>query len=133
MTRTYSRDDWFRAKADWDAYGPAWSEVRRLAADRGMLFPPHGTADDDADSLEPSQRAIVWRAMQDNPAEFRRILTSSRSWSGVVDRIFALNARLRADADWAERDIAFDRDQQPTHREAAMSLSAILKRIEESA
>ena len=132
MTRTYSRDDWFRAKAEWDCYGPRWHGVRKMAADQGILFPPSGSAHDDRDAAEPSQRAIVWRAMQDNPSELARIIGRSRSWNGVIAGIIGLESRLREDADWRDRDTAADKDDQPTHREAVATLGAILRRIDDS-
>lgn len=130
--RTYSREDWFQAKAKWESFGPRWAGVRRAAADRGILFPPSGTAHDDRDAAEPSQRAIVWRALEDNPTELHRIIGRSRSWNGVVAGIIGLEARLREDADWRDRDTAADKADLPTHREAAMSLAAILRRVEDS-
>jgi hypothetical protein len=131
--RTFSRQDWQDAEQAWSdgGFGWRWGKIRRLARESGMLYPPSGTAHDDRDSPEPTQRAIVWRALEDNPAELERIVRTSRSWSGVVDRIIGMDARLRADADYNERDVAFDRDD-PDHREAVMALGDIFSRIEAS-
>lgn len=130
--RTYRADDWHRASAEWQAFGPRWAEVRQMAAARGLLFPPNGTAHDDRDAAEPSQRAIVWRCLEDNPAELKRILRTANSWSQVVDRIIGMESRLRADAGEAERDAAWDREQLPGPRESTQSLAAILGRISDS-
>lgn len=131
--RTYARDDWHRSSEAWRDFGPRWAEVRQIAAARGMLFPPNGVAHDDREAAEPSQRAIIWRALEDNPAELKRILRTASSWSQVVDRIIGMEARLRAEAGDNERDAAWDRDQLPDHRTAAMSVAEILKRLEDSA
>ena len=130
--RTYDRDTWHRANATWTDFGPEWAEVRQIAASRGMLYAPSGSPDDDRDSDEPSQRAIIWRALEDNPGELRAILRTSSSWSQVVDRIFGLETRLRLTAGEDERDAAFDRDQFPTHRESVMTLGQIIGRLEDS-
>lgn len=130
--RTFSRADWIASSETWLDYGPRWAHIRHVARQAGMLYPPAGSIQDDRDAAQPSQRAIVWRALEDNPAELEAIVRRSRSWSGVVDRIIGMEGRLRADADYAERDAAWDRDQAPDHREAAMSLAAILERIEAS-
>lgn len=133
MTRTYSREDFFRAKEAWADFDYEWQSIRRLAADRGMLFPPTGDRHDDRDADNPSQRAIVYRALQDNPSELRKLVMRCRSWNGVVAGIIGLETRLRLDADDLERDTAFDRRAFPDHVESAQSLAAILRRLSDSA
>lgn len=130
--RTYSRDAWLEARAAWESFGPRWDRVRGLAAERGMLYPPSGSAHDDRDAAEPSQRAIVWRALEDNPTELVAIIGRSSSWSGVVDRIIGMESRLRTDADYRERDAEWQREHEPDGREATASLAAILGRIGDS-
>lgn len=127
--RTYRREDWLAAREAWEDFGHEWTTIRQLAVERGMLYPPSGTAHDDRDAEQPSQRAIVYRALRDNPTELRAIIGRARSWSGVVDRIIALEGRLREDADWRERDEQFDKDQQPSHAESLTALKAIVDRI----
>lgn len=130
--RTYSRDDYFRSRREWADYGSEWQSIRRLAAERGMLFPPSGTKHDDRDAEKPSQRAIVYRALEDNPTELRKIVSRSSSWSQVVDRIMGFEERLRANVRDDERDANFDREGWPDHRQAVMRLASILQRIEDS-
>lgn len=129
---TVSRDVWEAQERAWSegGFGPAWGPVRRMARARGMWYPPSGSAHDDRDSQEPSQRAIVWRALEDNPAELAAIIGRASSWSGVVDRIIGLEARLRTDADYTERDAEWERRDDPTHPEAVRSIAGILERIE---
>lgn len=129
--RTYSREEYLRSKEAWADFGPEWTQIRKLAS-AWSIFPPAGTKHDDRDAENPSQRAIVYRALIDNPTELRRILVKSRSWSQVVDRIIGIEERLRSEADDNERDTEWDKADQPTHRQAVMSLGAILERLEQS-
>lgn len=127
--RTYRREDWLASRELWDDFDNEWRKVRELAAQRGFIYPPSGTRHDDRDDAEPSQRAIVYRALQDNPTELLAIVGRSSSWSGVVDRIIALEARLREDANYRDKDAEYDRDGRPTHVESAQALKRILDRI----
>lgn len=131
--RTYSRDDWFRAKAEWQSYGPRWAVIRREAAERGMIFPPSGTAHDDRNAAEPSQRSIVWRALEEQPTELLRIIRRSRSWSQVVDAIFGLEDRLREDAGLSEQNAAFDKaEERAQYRGRMESIGEIMGRWRDS-
>ncbi len=132
--KTYDRATFFAAQRAWaeGSFGPAWSRIREIAAQRGYVYPPNGSPHDDRDAESPSQRAIIWRALQDNPAELERIVRRSRSWSQVVDAIIGLEERLREDAGLVERDAEWERDGRPSGREATMALGAILGRIADS-
>jgi hypothetical protein len=130
--RTYSKGDWIAAQQAWDdgEFGYRWQAIRRLAADRGFIYPPSGTIHDDREAENPSQRAIIWRALEDNPTELDRIMRRSYSWGQVVDGIIGLETRLRQDADEAQRDDDWSRKDDPDHREAVQSLARILERID---
>lgn len=132
--RTYSRADWEAAERAWadGEYGWQWAHIRRIARAQGMLFPPSGTRHDDRDAESPSQRAIVWRALEDNPAELERIVRRSRTWSQVVDYVMGMDERLRREAGEADQDDAWHRANDPTHGEATTSIGAILARLEAS-
>ena len=132
--RTYSRADWIASQQAWDDgdFGYRWQAIRRIAAERGFIYPPSGTVHDDRDAENPSQRAIVWRALEDNPTELERIVRRSYSWSQVVDSIIGLETRLRQDADDADRLDKWQRDDDPDHREATTTLAGIIKRIGDS-
>lgn len=132
--RTFSRDEWLAAEREWSAggFGWRWGAIRRIAREQGILYPPSGSAHDDRDAESPSQRAIVWRALEDNPAELAAIVRRSSSWNGVVDRIIGLEQRLRSDADYAERDAAWEQAETPDHREAVTALGAVISRIADS-
>jgi hypothetical protein len=113
-------------------YGYRWQSIRRLAAARGFIFPPNGTQHDDRDSDPPSQRAIIYRALFDNPGLVEAIVRRSSSWGQVVDGIIGLERRMADEADEADRDGAWQRKDEPTGRQAASSLKAIIDRIVQS-
>lgn len=130
--KTWSRDAFLEGREQWQDFGWEWEWVKRLSTEWSP-YPPSGTKHDDRDAENPSVRAIVYRAMHDNPTELRRILGRVKSWNGVVASIIGLETRLRLDADDLERDVAFDRKAQPDHVESAQALAAILRRISDSA
>lgn len=130
--RTFDRSTFLAAQASWADYGAEWMPLRRQAAERGMLFAPSGSRHDDREAESPSQRAIIFGALRDNPAELRAIVARSGSWSQVVDRIIGLESRLRQDAGDAERDARWERERVPTYAEAVTSIAAIVQRIGES-
>lgn len=132
--RTYSRSDWHASQQAWDDgdFGYRWQAIRRLAADRGFIYPPSGSVHDDREAESPSQRAIVWRALEDNPRELERIVRRSHSWSQVVDGIIGLETRLRLDADDDEMAQKWERRDEPTEREAVQAIARVLKRIGDS-
>ncbi len=134
MTRTYSRDDWFRAKDAWAAFpGPLWAKARE-AAKGWTIWPPSETGQDWRDAPHPSQRVIVWFAIENRTASTLDIIRRSSSWSGVVDRIFASESRIREDVRWDEEAADLERRyQRDTHRGAMRSLGEILASWRESA
>lgn len=129
--RTFDRETFLAARLAWETgeFGWQWQHFRRLAAERGYIFPPTGSRHDDRESAKPSQRAIVWAAIEENPTELERIVRRCRSWHQVVDQIIGMEARLAEDAGLTESDARWERDHRPTHREAAMSVGDILERL----
>ena len=95
--RTYSRHDWALAQERWDdgGFSERWERVRRLAAQRGFIYPPQGTAFDQRDAETPSQRAIIWQALQDTPVFLEITINGSSSWSEVVAKVLAFEDRRR--------------------------------------
>lgn len=127
--RTYSRTDVEMARAAWAEFGDEWREPRRVAGQRGMLYPPSGTRWDSREDESPSQRAIVYAALQDRPKGTLAIIGRSRSWSQVVRAIVADESRLREGADLAERDATREREHQPTRSQAIEAIRGVLGRL----
>jgi hypothetical protein len=132
--RTYSREVWLDARDQWaeGGFGSEWRPWRELAAASGIIFPPTGTAADTIDAPEPSQRAIVYRAMTDTPALLRRSIAGAGSWSAVVGRVLRGLAAMRDTADLAERDNIWVRGDEPSPTDATLALRAIIQRIADS-
>lgn len=130
--RTYSRQTWEESNRAWieGEFGAAWDEIRRIAADRGMMFPPTGTKWDQTDDPQPSQRAIVWREWDDNPSVLRSILRSSSSWSEVVRKILVERNGRNEMAELAERDGKWRREHvEISPQEATLRLGEILEGV----
>jgi len=133
--RTFSGETYRESQAAWKAgeFSKEWQPYRNLAASRGFIYPPEGSKWDSWEDEEPSQRAIVYRAMQDTPEALAKIIGQSRSWFEVVRKLMADLDRRREDADFAERQIEWDRQDEPAPREATQTVADILRRIGESA
>jgi hypothetical protein len=133
--RTFDRASFVKAQELWRTgrFGPEWDAIKAVAANRGYIFPPTGTVHDDRDAEKPSQRAIVWRALQDNPRQLAAIVGRCNSWSEVVDRIIGMEDRIRAEVGLDDRNREWDKKSEPGHREDVMTLGRILRRLEDSA
>ena len=134
--KTYSRADWEASLQAWDdgMFSDEWRTIRHVMAMQGCIFPPAGDAFDSWDVDQPSQRAVLVRAMRETPELLRRCTRKATSWSQVIERLFAARDEWREDLDRSDRDAelteAFNR---PTHRQAVMALGAIIRRMEDSA
>lgn len=133
--KTYSAADWRAALQAWDdgGFSPEWKQIRHVMAMQGCIFPPAGDAYDSWEDDEPSQRAVLIRAIRETPELLRRCTRNAKTWSQVIDRLFA------ARDDWREQMDRDDRDReltavfdQPTHKEAVLALKRILDRIGDS-
>lgn len=132
MTRTYDRETFAKARKAWaegDFRDARWHAIYRLCAERGYIFPPTGTVHDDREDENPSQRAIIYAAMVDQPTELERIMRRSSSWSQVITQLISHVERLREDATRAQDDIDWAARDIPTKRVAAESVGAILRRL----
>lgn len=129
--RTFDRATYVKATADWDAgkFGWQWQHIRRIAAERGFLYPPTGTRHDDRESPEPSQRAVIWRALEERPVDLERIVRRSRSWSEVVDGIFGMESRLRSEVGEAERDAQWEQEHDPTRDQPMSTVAGMFDRV----
>lgn len=129
--RTYRPADLAESRRRWaeGEFGVEWQPYRRLAAERGFIFPPEGSRWDSWEDDEPSQRAIVYRAIEDMPRLLSEAIRTSRGWGQVVARLMRDLARIREDAGLAERDAEWARAGQPTRREALESYAEITRRM----
>ena len=82
--RTYTRSDLDAARAAWQDFSHDWCEYRYEAAARGILYPPSGTKWDEWTDAEPSQRAVLIRAIRETPEAVHRAIAGASSWSGVI-------------------------------------------------
>lgn len=136
MNRTYSRQTFEAARAAWHDghFSEEWEPYRALAAQRGFLYPPSGDAYDSWSDDEPSQRALLIRAIRETPGLLADLIRSSRSWGEVVGQL------MRQRDEWRELDdleTAYTRRQratdEPDHIESATSVAVILRRLWDSA
>jgi hypothetical protein len=107
--RTFTREQLDASRAAWDAgeFGPEWREWRHLAAmQAGIIDAPQGTRWDSWTDDEPSERAIIVRAIRETPTALRRALTSGRchTWAQVVREMVMLRDRFGEDADRREHE-----------------------------
>jgi len=130
--RTYDRAMYQRIQKAWRDFGHEWHAARLAAAERGFPLPPEGSGEDDRDDAEPSQRAIIWRALDWRPTETLGYIKRSSSWSQVVGLIIGSEARLREDAALREKDADWERRDDVGPRQATATIAAILRRIGES-
>lgn len=133
MTRTYSRDDWYRAKDAWTTFpGPRWAQARQ-AASSWTIFPPSEEGQDWRDAPHPSQRVIVWFALENRTGETIAMIQRSSSWSGVIDRIFASEGRIRSAITWDEETAELERrHERQNHRGAMRSIGEIIAQWKDS-
>ncbi len=122
---TYSKPQMVAAKRAWSSYPPlTWNPWHELAKKAGIVFPPSGSLGDSCDVPQPSQRAIIVRAMRDTPLLLRwAILGAEPSWCSIVGRVFSGLDEMREQADVL--DAADERrhfEEQPSHDEARKAL-----------
>jgi hypothetical protein len=131
--RTFNRTDWEASLAEWEAgqFSDEWRNVRHLAAMRGMIYPPTGTKWDSWEDDEPSQRAMLIRAIRETPRLIEEIVGQSRSWHEVIAKLTARRDELREDS-WREtRREDLERDEL-TPQESTALIADILTKIRDS-
>ncbi len=135
--RTFTRDQLDEANAAWDDgdFSKEWRDVRHLAAMGGIIYPPSGTKWDSWGDAEPSQRAILIRAIRETPVTLRRCVRGATSWGMVIDRLLhVLNDEWGEEIAAKEREAARRKaEENPEPREATMVLADVLRRIGDSA
>lgn len=131
--RTFNRADWEASLAEWDAgqFSDEWRNVRHLAAMQGMIYPPTGTKWDSWEDDEPSQRAMLIRAIRETPRLLEECIGRSRSWTEVIAKLVAARDELR-DGGWRQTRQTERDDETIDHRESTQIVAAILTRIQDS-
>lgn len=130
--RTFRREDLVESRRRWDEgeFGSEWAPYRRAAANRGFIFPPEGSRWDSWEDDQPSQRAIVYRAIEDTPRALLAAISSSRSWGQVVKALMVDLERRRQDSNDAEQRAASNHTD-PDRRQALQALGEISRRAAE--
>lgn len=108
--RTYTPQQIAESRKAWTAgrFSDEWKPWRHLAAmEAGIIMPPSGDAYDSWDDDQPSERALLIRAIRETPDALNRAIRSPRvhSWSAVIailvrGRDEQMTAIERRDADW---------------------------------
>lgn len=132
--RIFDAETYRAARRAWDdgEFGREWQDARHLCWEMGYPFPPSGNPGDDEGT---SQRAIVWRALDDRPISTLNIIRRARSWSEVVLLIFEEKDEIRYDISERELDDQELRKverREWSYREGLLSLKRILDRIHDS-
>jgi hypothetical protein len=132
--RTFSRQAFVESQAQWEAgeFSWEWHLVRRRAAERGFIYPPEGSRWDSWEDDNPSQRAILIRAIRETPELLEECIDRSRSWFEVIAKLTQGRDGRREDAELRDRQDAWDRQDEPTPREALVTLKQIVTRIGDS-
>lgn len=116
--RRVTRDQLEASRTAWDAgeFSTEWREWRHLAAmQAGIIDPPTGTRWDSWADDQPSERAILVRAIREQPRALRAALTSGRchTWAQVVRDIVIERDRLAEAADQREHEWDVERRKRP--------------------
>lgn len=130
---TFSRDHWNAALQAWTDgdFSDEWKPFRHEAAMRGVIYPPEGTKWDTWDDDEPSQRAMLIRAIRETPNLLHRAIAHNRSWYDVIAYITRERDDWRAEQARSDRWTDEHRDEADPH-EATVALKRIIERIRES-
>lgn len=130
--RTVTRQQLEESRAAWDSgrFGPEWKPWRHMAAmEAGIIMPPSGTPWDQWDYDEPSERALIVRAMRETPDALRRAIRSPgvHSWAAVMALVTRNRDRLAERAEQREADwLTAKRGDRPTR------IGAVLATISDS-
>lgn len=95
--RTFSRETWSDAQAAWDdgEFSVEWREVRHTMAMQGCLYPPNGSKWDSFEDSQPSQRAVLIRAIRETPDLLAKVMRGASTWQQVIERLFRERDELR--------------------------------------
>ncbi len=132
--KTFSRESWEEAQASWSGFSDEWRDTRHAMAMRGVIFAPSGTEFDSWEDDSPSQRAMLIRAIREQPTLLRRCILRARSWSDVIASLMTARDDWRAEQRERELEAARRRvEENPSPRSAPQSIASILLRVADSA
>ncbi|HEY3414126.1 MAG TPA: hypothetical protein VGM51_13885, partial [Armatimonadota bacterium] len=96
----------------------------------GIVYPPTGTSLDSWEADNPSQRAVLIRAIREQPGLLSTCFRGSKSWGDIIAKLLRRRDEIREE----QRAILVCQqvDEVPSHREAASSLQQIIQRIADS-
>ena len=117
--RTYSHAEWQASLDAWEGgeFSSEWRALRHTMAMQGCIYPPAGTQFDSWEDAQPSQRAVLIRAIRETPELLRRCAKGARSWSQVIERLFMARDEWRTEMRpvW-EREEAEERPHRRWYR-----------------
>lgn len=128
---TFSREAWEGAQRAWAAgdFSDEWRHWRHLAAmTAGIIRPPQGTKWDSWGDDQPSERAILIRAIRDTPEALTEAIRSPgvHSWSAVIAILIRGRDGRMSQIEQDERDDARRRAEEDTPRQATRTIRDIL-------
>jgi hypothetical protein len=127
--RTFSKASWDEAQEAWLDFSDEWRDARHTMAMQGVLYPPAGDKCDSWEDDQPSQRAVLIRAIRETPQLLERCMRKAHSWEEVIGRLFRERDEWRAEL---AREYE-EPEPGPDHFEAVQTLGAIVARIADSA
>ena len=128
--RLYTAEQMEAARAAWETghFSDEWRDWRHLAAmEAGIIAAPEGTEWDQWDDDEPSQRAMLIRAIRETPDLLRAAIRAPgvHSWAAVIAILVRGRDDMREQLALRARDDDRHRATDPTHDEARAALVAI--------
>jgi hypothetical protein len=136
--RLYTREQMDAARAAWDEgdFSSEWHDWRHLAAmEGGIISAPAGSAWDSWADDDPSERAILIRAIRETPELLAEAIRAPGppTWAKVVARLVGRRDEMREEVTRDEREADRERERRSTaSREAAYRLREILDVIKDS-
>ena len=127
MRRTFTATQLAESRTAWDTghFSAEWRDWRHMAAmQAGIIVPPDGTEWDSWSDDEPSQRAMLIRAIRETPALLSGAIRSPgvHSWAAVIAVLLRGRDERRAERG---REAAWRQRPDTTHEEAVAALERL--------
>ena len=125
---TYTQEQMSEAEAQWEDFSGEWEPFRKRAHQSGILYPPSGTKWDQWDDDNPSQRAVLIRAIRETPQLLTWAISGAKAptWSAVIERLFSGRDEMRTQIPKPEPSL------DPTPSQASYRLGEILTILRDS-